>query len=150
MPSNPWHVAAAPKRCSPVTPLIGRVAEKAVFERALDALQAGRSGMVLVEGEAGIGKTRLMEHLRVRAGARELATLNAGADSADRKRSYGAWRPAVEGLLDALGPDLATEGSDLLTALEALDPELVSLAPLLEAFLPPRAGRHRVHGRSVG
>ncbi|MCF4119898.1 AAA family ATPase [Antribacter sp. KLBMP9083] len=45
------------------TPLVGRNAE---IERALgrwDEAQAGRGGVVLISGEAGIGKTRLCEEL---------------------------------------------------------------------------------------
>lgn len=117
-------------------PLIGREVERDKLERALDALQAGRTSLFVVEGEAGIGKSRLLAHLRERAVTRLLPVLEASAESTDRKESYRAWRPAVERLLEALGPDVAAGGARLVAALQQRDPELAALAPLLEAFLP--------------
>lgn len=44
--------------------LMGRRAERETVERLLVAAQAGRSGVLVVRGEAGIGKTALLEHTR--------------------------------------------------------------------------------------
>lgn len=44
--------------------LLGRRAEREVIERLLAEAQAGRSGVLVVRGEAGIGKTALVEHAR--------------------------------------------------------------------------------------
>ena len=46
---------------APVPQLRGRDAEIRVVREALDRVAAGRSAIVLIEGEAGIGKTRLLE-----------------------------------------------------------------------------------------
>jgi DNA-binding CsgD family transcriptional regulator len=48
--------------------LVGREAETAAIDRLLDAARAGRSGALLVRGEAGIGKTALLEHAATRSG----------------------------------------------------------------------------------
>ena len=50
---------------SPV--LIGRGEELAVLAAALDRALAGETGFVLLGGEAGVGKTRLLRELSARA-----------------------------------------------------------------------------------
>ncbi len=52
--------------------LIGRAAELAELTRRLDAAVAGECQLVLLGGEAGIGKSRLMLELELRARARGL------------------------------------------------------------------------------
>src|SRR5215216_4491467 len=54
--------------------LFGRQTECAELERDLDAARRGRSAALVIEGEAGVGKTTLIEHARSRAlGFRVLA-----------------------------------------------------------------------------
>ena len=53
-------------------PTVGREPELAQLEAALDGLTQGESGCVAVEGEPGIGKTRLLGELRRRAEERGL------------------------------------------------------------------------------
>jgi DNA-binding CsgD family transcriptional regulator len=47
-----------------LTHLLGRRAEREAVERLLAGAQAGRSGALVLRGEAGIGKTALLEHAR--------------------------------------------------------------------------------------
>lgn len=47
--------------------LLGRRVESHRVEQLLSEAKAGRSGALVVSGEAGIGKTSLLEHLRTRA-----------------------------------------------------------------------------------
>ncbi len=61
--------------------LIGRQREQAELQRALAAVQQGQGGLVLLAGEAGVGKTRLAEDfltqsgcLILKGGASETAT----------------------------------------------------------------------------
>ncbi|MFJ4223765.1 ATP-binding protein [Microbacterium sp. NPDC089695] len=49
--------------------LLGRRAERGAVENLLVAAKAGRSGVIVVRGEAGIGKTALLAHTRDRATA---------------------------------------------------------------------------------
>ncbi len=44
----------------PATPLVGRDRELALLRAHLDAVIAGRGGLVLIGGEAGIGKTAVL------------------------------------------------------------------------------------------
>jgi DNA-binding CsgD family transcriptional regulator len=48
--------------CEQPVPL-GRARESKVLERLLAGVRAGRSGALLVRGEAGVGKTALLDHL---------------------------------------------------------------------------------------
>jgi ABC-type oligopeptide transport system substrate-binding subunit/class 3 adenylate cyclase len=49
------------------TRLVGRSRELGLGREALEALRAGRGGVLVVSGDAGIGKTRLLDELRVLA-----------------------------------------------------------------------------------
>jgi hypothetical protein len=42
--------------------LLGRRSERAVFDRLLEAARGGRSGVLVVRGEGGIGKTALVQY----------------------------------------------------------------------------------------
>jgi AAA ATPase domain len=54
-----WHHGGA---LAPSWSIRGRAAELVVLRDALDRVESGRLAMVLLEGEAGIGKTRLLDH----------------------------------------------------------------------------------------
>jgi len=49
---------------SPSTPplLRGRADERAMLERVLESLRGGRSAVLVIRGEAGVGKTALLQH----------------------------------------------------------------------------------------
>src|SRR5436190_5496719 len=49
------------------TRLVGRASELATGRETLEALQAGRGGVLVVSGDAGIGKSRLLHELRTAA-----------------------------------------------------------------------------------
>jgi len=55
--------ATATRSGQPGAPLIGRIAELSVLRSAWQAAAARRRGVVLVEGSAGIGKTRLVTEI---------------------------------------------------------------------------------------
>ena len=60
------------------SPFIGRVPELACLEGALAGAATGRPVVVVVGGEAGIGKTRLVEELCDRAHARGIRVMSGG------------------------------------------------------------------------
>ena len=69
------------------TRLVGRSRELGLGREALDALRAGRGGVLVVSGDAGIGKTRLLDELR------ELAERGGSSWLEGRCVSYGESLP---------------------------------------------------------
>jgi DNA-binding CsgD family transcriptional regulator len=61
-----------------LNPLVGRDAEAAQLRDALDRLERGEGTAVVLEGEPGIGKTRLTEHALSEAGEREFEVMRGG------------------------------------------------------------------------
>src|SRR5437879_520353 len=73
-------------------PLVGRERERAILRAHLDAALAGRGGLVLLSGEAGIGKTALTEDLCREAAARGAFTLTGHCYDLTETPPYGLWR----------------------------------------------------------
>jgi DNA-binding CsgD family transcriptional regulator len=82
--------------------LVGRSAELATARGLVDGAAAGRGGALLVAGEAGIGKTRLLDEVAARAAERGLPVLSGRAVQGGG--TYRAVAGAVIGLLDDPGP----------------------------------------------
>ncbi|HZD02586.1 MAG TPA: AAA family ATPase [Actinomycetes bacterium] len=103
--ATPGRPAAAAAASAAVTaaemasyPVVGRAAEWAAL---LQAYEAARSGgrLVVVEGEAGIGKTRLAEDFLAEARRRKSATIASRCYEEQRELAYA---PFIEGLRAAL------------------------------------------------
>src|SRR5262245_26718208 len=90
-------MAVETERPAPPLPTVGprrvdREAERGRLARALDeTAREGRARVVLLTGEPGLGKTRLLEVLREQAGARGGTVLEGRAFEAEAGRPYGSW-----------------------------------------------------------
>ncbi len=80
------------QRFSFARPCIGRRRELERFEGWLDDLERGQGRVILLEGESGLGKTRLVEELRLSAWRRGLLTAWGQASEV----AEGAYQPWVE------------------------------------------------------
>lgn len=71
-PVPAWRLVSAQEAAHMEEPLpvVGREAERARFELILDELDSGRGQSVVLMGDAGIGKTRLLSELRSRCAGR--------------------------------------------------------------------------------
>src|SRR5207247_573552 len=115
-------------------PLVGRAAEQATLVAHLRLLQEARPpGVVLIEGEAGIGKSRLVEDLIQRTLDGGVTVLSGGGDAIQRAGAYHAWRNVFGQVLGTLA--LGDPEARRARVLEYLvrEPELLRLAPLLNA-----------------
>jgi DNA-binding CsgD family transcriptional regulator len=105
--------------------VVGRDAELAALTDHLDAAVAGHGGLVLLVGEAGVGKSRLAREVAARAAGRGLPVLSGRAVP-------GAplpFRPLSEALLVASRGSLPTGA-----------PELAGFGPQLARLVPGAAG----------
>jgi DNA-binding CsgD family transcriptional regulator/tetratricopeptide (TPR) repeat protein len=91
----------------------GREREARLLHDALAGLRRGRGGAIVIEGEAGIGKTHLVRELVAAAGSAELGVLEGRADEFDLDRPLAALADAV--LRQPVG-DADDRLADLLTA----------------------------------
>src|SRR5262245_58488489 len=66
----PRWTMAIPRDLQGVPQLVGRAREQVVLRECLDAALAGQGSLVLIGGEAGIGKTALAEWLLAEAATR--------------------------------------------------------------------------------
>lgn len=113
---------------------IGREAELAAIEAAVDGATAGRASSVIVTGSAGIGASRLLDEALARAAARPVPPLVL------RGRAHGPADPPWAAVLEALSPALEARPEDELLTLLRRDarPVLGSLPRMagLAAGLP--------------
>lgn len=124
--------------------MVGRSREKALLVEGLRALQEkGQSQIVFIQGEAGIGKSRLAADVLELAKAAGLTYWVGGGEAVERATAYYAWQPIVgqlfslDGLTEGMGETRRREAQEqVLARLEEIDPDLVELAPLLNDILP--------------
>jgi len=115
--------------------MVGRASELALVARVLDRLadRAAGTRRVVVEGEAGIGKSTFLAACRRLAEGRGLVVLAGAGDAVDRLVPYLAWRSVLRGLLGS-GAVAVEEARRLLTGSGEAD-RLPLLGELLEAEL---------------
>jgi class 3 adenylate cyclase len=135
-PVGAWRLVSVQSgtRAPAPTPLVGREGEVERLRVALDELTEGRGQVLLVVGDAGIGKTRLLNEFRTIAGERAVWL-------GGRCRSYGGappYWPFVVAFRRWLGVDWGEAEVSVRTKLRA---KLTSLAALDPAAILPQLGR---------
>jgi AAA ATPase domain len=130
----------------------GRARELGELTAALAQAIAGRGQLVLVAGEPGIGKTRLVDELTAEAGVRDVPVLWGRSWEAGGAPGYFPWLAVLEGLArrlddsalrDAVGPGAG--------ALAAIVPELEArLGPATATPPSPEEARFRLYRAVAG
>jgi DNA-binding SARP family transcriptional activator len=124
------------------TPLVGRQLERARLDEALSAASQGSGRVVLIRGEAGIGKTRLVAMLYGRAREKGGGVLLGHAYETEQTLPFGPWLDALraagvardEALLETVGPVWRAELARLLPEVGAPPPPAAIGADTLRLF----------------
>lgn len=123
--------AGTPDATGDATPFVGRSGEYALLTGLVDRLGAG-GGSVLIEGEPGIGKSRLLIELARHARAQALPTLTTSCYEIERAIPYQAVIDLVTRALDRIpDADLHKLAPVSLAELAALVPEVGTRCPEL-------------------
>ena len=133
-------------------PLIGRDLELDRARAALDDVLAGQRRTVLVSGEPGIGKTRLVQELAAIAESQGALVAWGRVDDVDGAPPYWPWLQVLDAVLEhtdrgtltaALGGD-----ADAISMIVPAVAQLVDVAP--PPPLDPAAARFRLHQAVTG
>jgi len=125
--------------------IVGRESERALIRARLSALRdRGESGVVLIEGDAGIGKSTLVADLKSAAADHGLRLFAGGGDSLERTSSYFAWAAIFRDVIDA--PAEADDAAllELLAGRFTGNPEMARLAPLLNPAVGMRIPENEI------
>jgi DNA-binding SARP family transcriptional activator/tetratricopeptide (TPR) repeat protein len=149
-----WHVAglqddagtrAARRRDGPVQ-RVGRHEEFDLLYRRLDLAQGGTGRVVLISGEAGVGKTRLVDDLLASPSVQGTAILRYACSQHDENRPLHpfidrlAWR---EGMLSARTPIERRDHLEAYVRTNSGNPER-DMALLCDLMMLPSDGRFPV------
>ncbi len=113
--------------------LVGRDEEVAVLDGALERLERGLGGCVLLVGEAGIGKSRLLRELAVRAEASGFGVVTGRATPTAANAAY---RPLTEALQQLLRDREVPADAGMSRWLSPLAPLLPNIGRLGEQTVP--------------
>jgi DNA-binding NarL/FixJ family response regulator len=132
------------RRAIPAADFVGRSHELTLLHDALDAARAGAPPVMIVHGEAGIGKTRTVTEFARTAERDGAAVLWGTCYQGGITYPYGPWAEALGGYLEAVPCDSVAGvlGADAAALAQLLPPAArLAAAPAL----PPGQGRLRLY-----
>jgi len=113
--------------------LIGRAAELTQIRETLDSVTDGRSQLLVISGEPGIGKTRLLQELAVEAQLRGYRVFSGRGTELETETPFAP-------LIEALDNELALSEPETLKELRERLPDLLGVFPSLGRRDPASAG----------
>ncbi|MFZ5791404.1 MAG: adenylate/guanylate cyclase domain-containing protein [Pseudomonadota bacterium] len=145
-PVKAWRVEGLIEAAMPATPFVGRVQDRRLLSGMVAAtLAGGRGRLVVLRGEAGIGKSRLLEETAAEAERQGFAPHKASVLDFGAGKGQDAVPVLMQSLL-GLGP-----GSDEPARLAAVEQarrdgliEAGELAPLEDLLALPSEGERRL------
>ncbi|MGI9510944.1 MAG: AAA family ATPase, partial [Geminicoccaceae bacterium] len=132
--------SAHPRQLAPTarSPLIGREQEIALIDDHLDRLRSGQGGILYIAGDAGIGKTALVDYLVDITASFQLTTLVGRSAMSEVVLPFQSWRSVFSHLLDVPihAESSAARAKDARNKLRGLPKDDQRLLPLINAVLP--------------
>jgi DNA-binding CsgD family transcriptional regulator len=130
-------------------PSIGSVSAPVIVGRDqeladIDALLASGHGLLLISGEAGIGKSRLAREAVARAEARGYRVLQGACFERDRPLPYAPFLDLMRAYAEARSEDARGDGMQPIPSFLRLNPELAGASTGSRAPLDPEQERHRL------
>ncbi|MBL7084979.1 MAG: diguanylate cyclase [Candidatus Omnitrophica bacterium] len=117
----------------PTPQLIGRDNQLSRLKELLDATEKGESKFVLVKGDRGIGKTRLLNELKAFAQLKGITNITATCSPEIAAQPYQILIVALKNLFTSLGAEVR----EFIRSLpEAQTAQLANYIPTLKQFLP--------------
>src|SRR4029078_10908615 len=115
----------------------GRRRELAVIADRLGVARSGdHAGVTIIQGDAGLGKSRLVSEASRLASDQGLSVLTAGADAIEQTTPYYAWRPVFSSVFGVGPADPAVTARERVAKMVDTFPDLERLIPLASAVLP--------------
>ena len=111
--------------------VVGRHEELDLLQAALDDARDGRGSLVLIRGEAGVGKSRLTLQLEAAARAAGMQVLRGRAAASSSPVPFRPFAEALLGVTRAAGPPEAPELKAYRSVLGVLIPEWSKKGPLV-------------------
>src|SRR5512143_3098624 len=116
-----------------VSVLIGRNQELNTLEQALHAATRGIGSCILLTGEAGIGKSRLIEELKHEAASEKFIILQGNCFEQSLSFPYAPWIDALRASFASLGAaEIKKRLGQLASEFMKVLPELALLIPSLQ------------------
>ena len=126
----PWWMVGKTEKS-----IVGREKERLLLGHKLEQLKVGVSGVVAICGEAGIGKSCLIENLLLQAQELGVGSLVGAGNAIARSKPYHAWNAVFSHLWDlSFLTDLEAKKSQILDLLED-EPQWLEKAALLNEVL---------------
>ncbi len=118
--------------------MIGREAELAAIQEQLTQLANGRSSTLLIEGEAGIGKSRLIREVLRQPDTSSIGVFIGSGSAIEQNTLYRAWQPVFEKIfnLPAHTSETISTSLEQQQIFDLLTLENQQLVPLLNPVLP--------------
>ena len=105
--------------------LVGRAAELDLLHQTRGSLAQSRGAVVMVGGEAGIGKSRLLAEFSASLSGGRAPHFAVGESLEHARRPYGPFRQVIESLLTAARPALHDAAPPMLRMLTAMAPDVL-------------------------